>query len=697
LVEVLGRGGSGQVWSARSPEGPVAVKVLRPEYCEDPEIVERFVGERSLLTGLRSPHIVAVRDLVIEGDRLGFVMDLVTGGDLRSRLREVKTLPPGEALDTMAQVLEGLAAVHAAGVVHRDLKPENILLGVDDGPGHVRVADFGIARLASTTRTTRTTGLVGTPRYVAPELAIRGQVSPAVDVYAAGITLYEVLFGRVPFDGPHPAAVLRAQAEDPPLRPDGVPDPLWDAIAAMLEKNPNDRPTAAQAAARLRDLHASFAALPAFASLPPSLRSDTDDTSTTDPHDNATDATGIGRRRARPSTGSPAPAAHRTRTRLVAATVITLVVALVVGGVVLFQHDDTSPAVLPFRVHDSSQGALDVVHQWSFASKRGDTINGTMTVNPTKSRSIPTTTTALAIFPSALSHVRFDPRHPIQHLASAGPGKSISSDGISVAQFTIPKGSTTTSFRYQITVPAGSTSRDRLDEWADQLRTDADTLCTTADPPAVCGKTDHLVTLEFTNPTPPPITVGSPFPAATLLQGHTQHGTTIPANKLHGITWQSTNPAAAPIDATTGTVTATTPGTTQITATIGTITTTPPLTITITGPTTTPPGPDTTTTTTKSIGSTTTSSTAPPVSITLQPPPTAVPIGIQGDLNSDGKVGCIDLGILLDHYPSTDPSADVNGDGVVNITDLSILLSHFDGDGTTWTRPNGSQCPGYSG
>lgn len=254
LLEPLGRGGMGRVWkgAVRSTGEAVAVKVLNPELAADPEVVARFLQERGILVGLEHPHLVGVHDLVAEGETLAIVMDLVQGSDLRRYLAERGPLAPAFAAGLMAQVLTGLAAVHSVGIVHRDLKPENILLDLAHGdPLCARLSDFGIARLTTGPGLTRTTGLIGTPEYMAPEMAEQAEVGPPADVYAAGIVLYELVSGRTPFAGGAAVAILRRHIDEPPARPDGLPDALWQLLSEMLGKRPEQRPDAVQAADRL--------------------------------------------------------------------------------------------------------------------------------------------------------------------------------------------------------------------------------------------------------------------------------------------------------------------------------------------------------------------------------------------------------------------------------------------------------------
>ncbi len=256
LEEPLGRGASGTVWLGRIRESdePVAVKVLREELATDPDVVARFIRERSLLLRVRHPHLVRVRDLVVEGELLALVMDLVDGPDLRVRLRDAGPMTPAESAFLMAQVTAALAAAHATGIVHRDLKPGNILLASADGAPHAMLTDFGIARLAEGPKITRTHEFLGTPAYLAPETALGQPPAPAVDVYAAGVMLWELVTGSVPFRDDNPLVVMRRHIEETPARPAGLPDPLWSVIDSCLAKDGGLRPTAEVLSARLGQL-----------------------------------------------------------------------------------------------------------------------------------------------------------------------------------------------------------------------------------------------------------------------------------------------------------------------------------------------------------------------------------------------------------------------------------------------------------
>lgn len=271
LEEPLGRGATGTVWRARQretagaeaavpgqPGETVAIKVLKEELANDADVVMRFLRERSVLLRLTHPNIVRTRDLVVEGDLLALVMDLVDGPDLHRYIRENGPLTPVAAALLTAQIADALAASHADGIVHRDLKPANVLLSERDGRMHPMLTDFGIARLADSPGLTRTHEFVGTPAYVAPESAEGRPQTSAVDVYGAGILLYELVTGRPPFAGGSALEVLHRHLSEEPRRPSTVPGPLWTVIERCLSKDPERRPSAENLARGLRTVAAGI-------------------------------------------------------------------------------------------------------------------------------------------------------------------------------------------------------------------------------------------------------------------------------------------------------------------------------------------------------------------------------------------------------------------------------------------------------
>ncbi|MFF3610177.1 serine/threonine-protein kinase [Streptomyces sp. NPDC002580] len=297
--QILGRGSAGTVWLGEGPEGPVAIKLLREDLASDQELVGRFVQERTALLGLDHPHVVAVRDMVVDGNDLALVMDLVRGTDLRTRLDRERRLSPESAVAIVADIADGLAAAHAAGVVHRDVKPENVLLDMQGplGPGGSHPAlltDFGVAKLIDSPRRTRATKIIGTPDYLAPEIIEGLPPRAAVDIYALATVLYELLAGFTPFGGGHPGAVLRRHVTETVVPLPGIPDELWQLMLQCLAKAPASRLRASELGARLREL------LPLLAGMPP-LDVDSPDAEADDEDEEFEEAQ------------APAPAAARVR------------------------------------------------------------------------------------------------------------------------------------------------------------------------------------------------------------------------------------------------------------------------------------------------------------------------------------------------------------------------------------------------
>ncbi|WIM95272.1 serine/threonine-protein kinase [Actinoplanes oblitus] len=265
LVCPVGQGATGTVWRGidRATGEQVAVKLLHEGLLRQPKLVTRFVQERTILMMVRHENIVGVRDLFSAGESIGLVMDFVAGGSLRDRLRERGTLPAAEAASLSAQVAAALTETHALGVVHRDVKPDNVLLSEDDDGVRVRLTDFGIARVLDTAGLTTPHAIIGTPRYMAPETISGGEATPAADVYALGIMLYELVCGYPPYDG-EPFAVLHGHLEEPVPRPPGMPEPVWSVVRDCLDKDPERRPAAARLQEALRGLARDMAGMPAL-------------------------------------------------------------------------------------------------------------------------------------------------------------------------------------------------------------------------------------------------------------------------------------------------------------------------------------------------------------------------------------------------------------------------------------------------
>jgi len=240
LHEVIGEGTFGRVYRGfdRRLARPVAVKLIKPWWTEDPEWAERFEREAQLMARLAHPGIVQIHDVGQAEEGAYYVAELVEGESLAHRLRR-GALSAGEAADVAEQFCRALAHAHARRVVHRDVKPENVLLQLD---GRVKVGDFGVARLAEATSEARVGTVLGTPHYMAPEQARGQSPTPASDVYGAGVVLYEMLAGRPPFTAPSALELaLRHATDPPPALPGHVPETLAQIVGRALAKEPHAR------------------------------------------------------------------------------------------------------------------------------------------------------------------------------------------------------------------------------------------------------------------------------------------------------------------------------------------------------------------------------------------------------------------------------------------------------------------------
>src|SRR6202165_2827935 len=249
LQEPIGRGGMATIYRGRDKrmERVVAIKVLRDIYSTDPKFVTRFQREAKAASALQHPNIVQVYDYGQTDGNYFIVMELIEGTDLRHYLRSRKgnVLDNERAIIIAHDVALGLGAAHRRGIVHRDVKPQNVLVGRD---GSIKLTDFGIASVYKDINAERltTTGMtLGTVQYYAPEQAQGEIVSPAADVYALGIVMYEMLTGRTPFDGDTPVAVAMQHIQDPPVPPSqlnpNIPPALEEIILRCLEKIPEMR------------------------------------------------------------------------------------------------------------------------------------------------------------------------------------------------------------------------------------------------------------------------------------------------------------------------------------------------------------------------------------------------------------------------------------------------------------------------
>jgi serine/threonine protein kinase len=236
----IGEGAFGRVYQGRDRRlaRPVAVKVIKPWWTEDPEWVETFERETQMLARVSDPGIVQIFDVGHAPEGLYYVSELVDGEDLARRLRR-GPLPAWQACLIAAQLCRGLAHAHQQRIVHRDVKPANILLS---HRGRVKVGDFGVARLAEGSSDAAAATIVGTPRYMAPEQARGLATTPATDVYSAGVVLYEMLAGRPPFTGGSVAELALSHVQEPPPPLSArLPPSLVAIVARALAKDPAQR------------------------------------------------------------------------------------------------------------------------------------------------------------------------------------------------------------------------------------------------------------------------------------------------------------------------------------------------------------------------------------------------------------------------------------------------------------------------
>src|SRR2546421_8023827 len=244
LQDPIGRGGMATIYRARDlrMDRVVAVKVLREVYSTDPKFVRRFQVEAKAASALQHPNIVQVYDYGQTDGNYYIVMELVEGTDLRSYLCSRNVLDIDRAIIIAHDIALGLGAAHRRGIVHRDVKPQNVLIGID---GSIKLTDFGIVSVykdANDERLTTSGMTLGTVQYFAPEQAQGEIVTPAADVYALGIVMYEMLTGHPPFDGNSPVLVAMQHLQDQPTPPShvnpNISPALEEIILRCLEKVP---------------------------------------------------------------------------------------------------------------------------------------------------------------------------------------------------------------------------------------------------------------------------------------------------------------------------------------------------------------------------------------------------------------------------------------------------------------------------
>jgi len=244
VLHRLGAGGMADVYLAQDEQldRQLALKLLHRRFAEDPGFVERFRREAQAAASLQHPNVVSVFDRGSFEGTYYIAMEYLEGRTLKRLIREEAPLEPGRAIDLTEQMLKAARFAHRRGVIHRDLKPHNVI--VDDND-HVKVTDFGIAR-AGASDMTETGSIMGTAQYLSPEQAQGHAVSAPSDLYSIGIVLYEMLTGRVPFDGESPVSIALKHVSEAPVPPGQInpeiPPMLEQVVLWALNKDPADRP-----------------------------------------------------------------------------------------------------------------------------------------------------------------------------------------------------------------------------------------------------------------------------------------------------------------------------------------------------------------------------------------------------------------------------------------------------------------------
>jgi serine/threonine-protein kinase len=248
IEEILGRGGMSAVYKATDPKlkRTVAVKLIHPHLSRDDDFIRRFKTEAASIAAFRHPNIVQVYDFDYDGENYFMVMEYIAGGTLQNQLRQLKKLEtvmhPEQAIRVIIGICDALAYAHKLGAIHRDIKPANIMLTDEEQP---ILMDFGLVKILNATSHTATGAIIGTARYMPPEIINDEAPDERSDIYSLGITLYEALTSAPPFDAESVLTLVTMHLNDPvpdlsASRPD-IPHGLMRIINKSLEKDRNDR------------------------------------------------------------------------------------------------------------------------------------------------------------------------------------------------------------------------------------------------------------------------------------------------------------------------------------------------------------------------------------------------------------------------------------------------------------------------
>jgi serine/threonine protein kinase/tetratricopeptide (TPR) repeat protein len=244
IIEELGKGGMGKVYKANDTDikEKVAIKLIKPEISTDKKTIERFQNELKFARKIRHKNVCQMYDLNKEEGNYYITMEFVDGEDLKSFIRRSGQLTVGKTIAIAKQICAGLTEAHSLGVIHRDLKPSNIMIDKD---GNARIMDFGIARSLKGKGITGAGMIIGTPEYMSPEQVDGKETDQRSDIYSLGVILYEMLTGRLPFEGDTPLSIAVQQRSDPPKNPRvynvQIPDDLAQTILKCMGKEKSER------------------------------------------------------------------------------------------------------------------------------------------------------------------------------------------------------------------------------------------------------------------------------------------------------------------------------------------------------------------------------------------------------------------------------------------------------------------------
>ena len=324
IIAKIGSGGMADVYKAMDSvlERPVAIKVLHRHFAEDEDFVTRFRREAQAAANLNHPNIVSIYDWGSQNSTYFIVMELLEGESLKQHIQSKGVLDIREAMEITKKVLSALGFAHRNDIIHRDIKPHNIIITKDD---EVKVTDFGIARAGVSTMT-QTGTILGTAHYLSPEQARGHEVGVTSDLYSAGVVLYEMVTGRIPFDGENPVAIALKHVHEAPVRPAEINPEVTPALQTIIlkamAKNPESR---YQSAAEMRnDIMRLMEGMPIVA-VPP----DEQETLIMAPLQTSRNDTATQRQAPRPI---PAPAKAKPNWPAIIIAIVLVLTASAVGG-----------------------------------------------------------------------------------------------------------------------------------------------------------------------------------------------------------------------------------------------------------------------------------------------------------------------------------------------------------------------------